>query len=89
MCRNIRVLFNFDPAATDEDVHAAALQYVRKVSGYAKPSQANQPAFEHAVDKIAEATTELLGSLVTTAEPRNRQDELEKAHERAVRRFGG
>jgi len=88
MCRNIRVLFNFEPTATDEEVRAAALQYVRKVSGYAKPSAANEAAFERAVDQIAAASSELIGSLVTTAPPRNREVELAKAHERAVRRFG-
>lgn len=87
MCRNIRVLFNFDPASTDADVHAAALQYVRKVSGYAKPSVANREAFETAVDEIARATSTLLDTLVTTAPARSREQELAKAHERAVRRF--
>lgn len=89
MCRNIRVLFNFDPPATDEEVRAAALQYVRKVSGYAKPSSVNEEAFERTVDRIAEATRELVAELTTTRPPRNRDDELAKAHERAVRRFGG
>lgn len=88
MCRNIRVLFNFDPAATDTDIRAAALQYVRKVSGYAKPSAANEEAFEHAVGEVARATAVLLDSLVTTAPPRDRQAELAKAHERALQRFG-
>jgi hypothetical protein len=88
MCRNIRVLFNFDPAATEEEIRAAALQYVRKVSGYAKPSAANEIAFNRAVDRVAAATSELVGSLTTTAAPRNREVELAKAHERAVRRFG-
>lgn len=88
MCRNIRVLYNFDPPSTEEDVRAAALQYVRKISGFAKPSAANQEAFDRAVDKVAEASREMLGSLVTTASPRNREVELAKAHERAVRRFG-
>lgn len=88
MCRNIRALFNFKPAATDEDIRAAALQYVRKISGYAKPSAANEPAFSRAVDRIAAASSELLDSLVTTAPPRDRAAELAKAHARAVRRFG-
>lgn len=88
MCRNIRVLFNFDPASTDEDIRAAALQYVRKISGYAKPSSANEAAFDRAVDEIAQASTRLLDSLVATAPPRSREVELAKAHERAVRRFG-
>jgi hypothetical protein len=88
MCRNIRVLFNFEPAATDEEIRAAALQYVRKVSGYAKPSAANQAAFDRAVDAVAAATSVLLASLVTAAPHRNRELELAKAHERAIRRFG-
>ena len=88
MCRNIRVLFNFEPPATDEDIRAAALQYVRKISGYAKPSVANEAAFDRAVDQVAAASSELLQSLVTTAPPRDRATELAKAHERAVRRFG-
>ena len=89
MCRNIRVLFNFEPPATDAEVREAALQYVRKVSGYAKPSAANEAAFKRAVDEVAHATSTLLGSLVTAAPPRNRETELAKAHERAVRRFVG
>jgi len=88
VCRNIRVLFNFEPPSTDEDVRAAALQYVRKVSGYAKPSAANEVAFNRAVDEVARASSALLGELVTTAPPRNREVELAKAHERARRRFG-
>ena len=70
MCRSIHTLFNFDPPATEEDVHAAALQYVRKVSGYAKPSRANEEAFQRAVDAVAAATTQLLDELVTSAPPR-------------------
>lgn len=89
MCRNIRVLFNFEPPATGEEIGAAALQYVRKVSGYARPSAVNQVAFDRAVAQVASATAELMGSLVTSAPPRNRELELAKAHERAVRRFGG
>lgn len=88
MCRNIRVLFNFEPTATEEEIRAAALQYVRKISGYAKPSAANQAAFDRAVDRVAAASSELIGSLVTTAPPRDREVELAKAHERALRRFG-
>ena len=88
MCRNIRVLFNFEPAATDEDVRAAALQYVRKISGYAKPSAVNEAAFNGAVDEIAAASSKLLGALVTAAPPRDRAAEVAKAHERAARRFG-
>jgi hypothetical protein len=89
MCRNIHVLFNFEPAATDEEIRAAALQYVRKISGYAKPSAANQVAFDRAVDEVAAASTRLVGSLVTTASPRNREAEIAKARERARVRFGG
>jgi hypothetical protein len=88
MCRSIRTLHNFDPPATDGEVRAAALQYVRKISGSAKPSAANEAAFERAVDEVAKASGALLGSLVTTAPPRNREAEAAKAHERAVRRFG-
>lgn len=83
MCRNIRPLFNFDPPADDAEIRAAALQYVRKVSGYTKPSQANEEAFEHAVDRVAEATAELIGALVTTAEPKDREVEAEKRRARA------
>jgi hypothetical protein len=88
MCRNIRVLFNFEPPSTDEEIRAAALQYVRKVSGYAKPSAANEVAFNHAVDEVARVTARLLDELVTAAPPRDREVEMAKAHERAVRRFG-
>jgi hypothetical protein len=88
MCRNIHVLFNFEPPATDDEVRAAALQYVRKVSGFAKPSAANEAAFDAAVDEIARATSALVGSLVTTRPPRDRAKEAAKAHERAVARFG-
>lgn len=88
MCRNIHVLFNFEPAATPEEVHAAALQYVRKVSGYAKPSVVNQAAFDRAVDEVAASTQQLVDSLVTTAPPRNRELEIARARERAARRFG-
>jgi len=88
VCRNIRVLYNFDPPVTDADIRAAALQYVRKVSGYAMPSAANEVAFEHAVNEVARATAGLLDSLVTSAPARNREAELAKAHERALRRYG-
>lgn len=88
MCRNIHVLFNFEPPSTEEEVRAAALQYVRKISGYAKPSAVNAAAFERAVDEVAAASSKLLASLVTNAVPRNRAVELAKAHERGVRRFG-
>jgi len=88
VCRNIHVLFNFEPHATDEEIRAASLQYVRKVSGYAKPSLANQAAFDTAVDEVAAATSRLVHGLVTDRPPRDRAVEAEKAHERAVRRFG-
>jgi hypothetical protein len=87
MCRNIRTLHNFQPPATDEEVDAAALQYVRKVSGYSKPSQANAEAFARAVDEVAAATRKLLGELVTNAPPRDREREAAKARARAAERF--
>jgi hypothetical protein len=86
MCRNIRPLFNYDPPTTAEDVHDAALQYVRKISGYTKPSQANAAAFERAVGAVAAASRELLEALVTTAPPRDRERELERARERYAAR---
>jgi len=89
VCRNIRALFNCEPPATDEEIRAAALQYVRKVSGSTHPSAANRPAFDRAVDGVAETTAALLGELVTTATPRDRETEAARAHARAVRRFGG
>lgn len=88
MCRNIRPLFNYEPATTEDDVRAAALQYVRKVSGSTKPSKANQDAFDRAVDEIATATSRLLDALVTAAPPRDREAEIEKARERNRQRFG-
>jgi hypothetical protein len=88
MCRNIRVLYNFDPPASSEEVHSAALQYVRKVSGMTKPSQANEAAFERAVEAVAATTRQLLGELVTTAAPRDREREAEKARARAAERYG-
>lgn len=87
MCRNIRVLHNFSPAATDEEVHAAALQYVRKVSGTTKPSAANQAAFDRAVAEVAHATGHLLDALVTTAAPKNREEEAAKARARSAARY--
>ncbi|MCC3763394.1 DUF2277 domain-containing protein [Glycomyces sp. TRM65418] len=87
MCRSIRTLFNFEPPATVEEVNAAALQYVRKISGSARPSQANQEAFDQAVAAVHAATQELLDSLVTTAPPRNREVEEAKAKARAAERF--
>lgn len=87
MCRNIRVLNNFEPPATDDEVHAAALQFVRKVTGATKPSAANQQAFDEAVHEIAHITRHLLDHLVTNAPPRNREIEAAKAKERSARRF--
>jgi hypothetical protein len=88
MCRNIRPLNNFAPPATTSEVEAAALQYVRKVSGTAKPSLANQHAFDHAVRDVAIATQRLLDSLVTVAPPKNRDEEAAKAKARSIARFG-
>lgn len=87
MCRNIKTLHNFEPPATEEEVRAAALQYVRKISGSAKPSQANETAFAAAVEEVAASSLRLLGSLVTSAPPRNREVEAERARERARKRF--
>ncbi|WP_432520015.1 DUF2277 domain-containing protein [Kineococcus sp. SYSU DK006] len=87
MCRNIRQLHNFEPAATEEEVRAAALQYVRKVAGTTRPSARNQAAFERAVEAVAAATRELLGELVTAAPPRDREVEAARARERSARRF--
>jgi len=87
MCRNIRPLFNFDPPASDEEIRASALQFVRKVSGFARPGQANQEAFERAVDEVAEAARNLISSLRSAAPPRDRETEALKARERARRRF--
>ncbi|MEP6599755.1 MAG: DUF2277 domain-containing protein [Actinomycetota bacterium] len=87
MCRNIRVLNNFDPPATSDEVYAAALQYVRKVSGSSKPSAANQAAFDHAVADVAHATRHLLDALVTSVPPRDRAEEAAKARARSEKRF--
>ena len=87
MCRNIRPLHNFEPAATDEEIRDAALQYVRKISGSTKPSRANEAAFERAVDEIAHATMHLLDELVTTAPPKNREVEAAKARARSAHRY--
>jgi hypothetical protein len=87
MCRNIRTLHNFEPAATSDEVEAAALQYVRKISGTAKPSQANEAAFEQAVRDVAAATDRLLAALVTSAPPKDREVEAAKARARAAARF--
>ncbi|SDC02141.1 hypothetical protein GA0111570_11460 [Raineyella antarctica] len=88
MCRNIHQLHNFEPPATQDEVRAAALQFVRKVSGSTKPSQANAEAFDRAIDEIAEATQRLLDALVTTAPPKDREAEAAKAKERARQRYG-
>jgi hypothetical protein len=87
MCRNIHTLFNFEPEATDEEVRSAALQYVRKVSGFTRPSQANEQAFERAVDEVATATARLIGALVTTAPPKDREFEAARRRERGAKRF--
>jgi hypothetical protein len=87
MCRNIRTLHNFEPPATEDEIHASALQYVRKISGATKPSQANAPAFEAAVEEVAAATRRLLASLVSNAPPKNREDEAAKARARAASRY--
>lgn len=87
MCRNIRTLYNFAPPATDEEIHAACLQFVRKISGTAKPSKANEPAFERAVGDVSQAVRQLLSSLSTSAPPRNREIEAVKARERIAYRF--
>ena len=88
MCRNIKTLFNFEPPASEDEIRAASLQFVRKLSGYNKPSRANQAAFDHAVAAVADVARELLDSLVTEAAPRDREVEAAKARERAARRFG-
>ncbi|HEX5136547.1 MAG TPA: DUF2277 domain-containing protein [Planctomycetota bacterium] len=88
MCRNIRTLFNFEPKATDDEVRASALQFVRKISGLGAPSKANEAAFAHAVDRVSQAARDLLDALVTTAAPRDREVEKRKAKERAAKRFG-
>jgi hypothetical protein len=87
MCRNIRTLYNFEPPATEEEVQAAALQYVRKISGFTKPSQANEEAFAQAVEAVARASQELLTQLTTTAPPKDREVERAKAQARAAERF--
>ena len=88
MCRNIKTLYNFEPPATDMEIRAAAIQYVRKISGFTKPSAANREAFDRAVDQVARTSAVLLEELVTTAAPKDREIEAERAHARAVRRFG-
>ena len=86
MCRNIRTLYNFEPPATGDEVRAAALQYVRKISGFTRPSQANEAAFERAIEAIVNASTELLGELSTTAAPKDRETEAAKGRARAAKR---
>ena len=88
MCRNIRTLFNFDPPTTEEEIRAASLQFVRKITGFNKPSKANEAAFQAAVDEIAGISTRLLTSLETNAPPKNREEEAQKAKLRAAERFG-
>jgi hypothetical protein len=88
MCRSIKTLFNFDPPATDEEIRAASLQFVRKLSGFNQPSRANEAAFHHAVDEATTVARNLLDALVTSAEPRNREVEAERARVRAAKRFG-
>jgi hypothetical protein len=87
MCRNIRTLHNYEPSATEEEIRASALQYVRKVSGSTKPSQANAESFDHAVDEVSRITSELLDSLVTNAPPKDREVEAAKLRERAAKRY--
>lgn len=88
MCRNIRTLFNFEPPATDDEIHDASLQFVRKLSGFTLPSKANEAAFERAVEEVAAAARTLIKSMVTNAEPRNREVEAERARVRSAARFG-
>ncbi len=88
MCRNIKTLFNFDPPATEEEIKAASLQFVRKLSGFNKPSKANEEAFDQAIEKVTNVARELLDSLVTNAEPRDREIEAERARARSAERFG-
>jgi hypothetical protein len=88
MCRNIRTLFNFEPPATELEIRDASLQFVRKLSGFSVPSKANEAAFERAVDQVAATARALIASLVTTAPPKNRQEEAEKARARSMARFG-
>jgi hypothetical protein len=88
MCRNIKTLFNFDPPVTPEEVQAASLQFVRKISGFNKPSKANEASFQSAIDEIAAASTRLLTALETTATPKNREEEAAKARARAAERYG-
>jgi hypothetical protein len=88
MCRNIKTLFNFEPPATDDEIRAASLQFVRKLSGFNKPSKANEDAFNRAIEEVAAVARTLIDSLVTNAEPRDRETEAERAKQRAAERFG-
>lgn len=88
MCRNIKTLFNFDPPVTDDEVRAASLQFVRKISGFNKPSKSNEPAFQAAINEVSEISMRLLRSLETAAPPKNREEEAAKAKARAAERFG-
>jgi hypothetical protein len=88
MCRNIKTLFNFEPPATDQEIHDASLQFVRKLSGFTIPSKANEAAFERAVEEVAAAARTLIHSMTTTAEPKNREIEAARAKERSAARFG-
>jgi hypothetical protein len=88
MCRNIKILFNFEPPATDDEIRAASLQFVRKLSGFSKPSKSNEAAFDLAVEEVAKTARVLIDSLVTNAPPRDREEEAEKAKERSLKRFG-
>lgn len=88
MCRSIKTLFNFEPPATEQEIRAASLQFVRKLSGFSVPSKANEAAFEQAVDEVTAVASRLIAALVTTAEPRNREDEAAKARARSIARFG-
>ena len=87
MCRNIKTLFNFDPPVTDEEVRAASIQFVRKITGFNKPSKANEAAFQNAIDQVASISLQLLNSLETTAPPKNREEEAAKAKARSAHRF--
>ncbi len=88
MCRNIKTLYNFDPPTTQEEIHAASVQFVRKISGFTKPSNINSAPFNHAVEKVDQVVAELLESLATSAQPRNREAQAAKAKARAIARFG-
>jgi hypothetical protein len=88
MCRNIKTLYNFDPPASDDEIYASALQFVRKLSGFSKPSKANEAVFDEALEEVASAARRLVDSLVTNAPPRNREVEAEKARARTAKRFG-